>query len=65
MSLQNEQELTNTIGKLRHLEERYSALQKDTSEDPRVRELTMHSLKKLINQMKEEVARFKAHQPAG
>lgn len=65
MSLSNDQELANTQAKLRHLEQRYAAVQADAAEDPRVRELTMHSLKKLINQMKEEIARYQSHQPAG
>ena len=58
MSLNNEQELSNTREKLRHLEARYEQLRNDSTETARIRELTMHSLKRMINQMKEEIARY-------
>jgi len=64
MMLRNETELANTRQKLRELEDRYAELRHDPNEDPRVRELTMRSLKRLINQLKEEIARYEAHQPA-
>lgn len=44
------------------LEADYEALRSDGSEDPRLREVTMESLKRLINQLKEEIARFEARQ---
>jgi hypothetical protein len=62
--LKNDVELSNTRVKLAHLERRYEILQNDATEDVRVRELTMRSLKRLINQFKEEIARYEAHQPA-
>ncbi len=62
MSLESEQELANTRAKLRMLEADYEALRSDGSEDPRLREVTMESLKRLINQLKEEIARFEARQ---
>jgi hypothetical protein len=64
MRLDNEEELLNTRTKLRELQARYDAMHADVSEDPRVRRLTMMSLKRLINQLTEEVARFEssAHQ---
>ena len=58
MSLQNEQELANTKEKLRRLEARYQALLDDKVTDPKVRELSMASLKQTINQFKEEIARY-------
>lgn len=64
MSLRNDIELANTRAKLRRLEARYEQLRNDSSEDERVRELTMRSLKATINQFKEEIARYEAHQPA-
>jgi ribosomal protein L29 len=64
MSLKNDIELANTRGKLARLEARYEALGNDTGEDEHVRELTMQSLKKYINQFKEELARSHAGQPA-
>ena len=61
MILRSEREVANTRVKL---EARYSALRGATDGDVHVRELTMESLKKLINQLKEEIARYEAHQPA-
>jgi hypothetical protein len=60
MMLDNETELLNTRTKLRELQERYEALRVDLSEDPRVRRLTMMSLKRLINQLTEEITRFES-----
>jgi len=60
MSLQSPSEVSNTLAKLARLEARYEALRKDTAGNQRVRELSMTSLKRLINQFKEEVARFNA-----
>jgi len=57
-------ELANTRAKLARLEARYEALRNETAEDGHVRELTMQSLKKYINQFKEELARSQAGQPA-
>jgi len=63
VTLRNEIELGNTRQKLRELEDRYEELRSDSAEDARVRELTLFSLKRLINQLKEEIARYQAHQP--
>ncbi len=60
MTLENETQLLNTRTKLRELQDRYEALRLDLSEDPRVRRLTMMSLKRLINQLTEEITRFEA-----
>jgi hypothetical protein len=60
MMLENESQLHNTRIKLRELQERYEALRVDRYEDPRVRRLTMMSLKRLINQLTEEITRFEA-----
>ena len=65
MSLTNERELINTRKKLHLLEKEYQDTSNDLTEDPRVRELSMHSLKQLINQLKEEIALFEVRQPAG
>lgn len=64
MSLNNDTELANTRVKLQRLETRYEALRNDTLMDEPVRELTMRSLKATINQFREEIARYQAHQPA-
>ena len=53
-------QLANTRAKLRELQERFEALRNDISEDPRVRRLTMISLKRLINQLTEEITRLES-----
>ncbi len=60
MTLDNQAELLNTRTKLRELQDRYEALRVDQSEDPRVRRLTMMSLKRLINQLTEEITRLES-----
>ncbi|MDY0165872.1 MAG: hypothetical protein RBS80_04965 [Thermoguttaceae bacterium] len=60
MSLQGHRELESTRRKLRLLEERYEANQRERGGDEHVRELTMRSLKRLINQLKEEITRFES-----
>ena len=65
MELKNDIELANTRKKLQMLEEAYQEDMNDTTEDNLVRELTLRSLKRLINQLKEEIIRYEAHhQPA-
>ena len=59
--LANETELANTRTKLRELRDRYEALRLDQSQDPRVRRLTMMSIKRLMNQLTEEITRFESH----
>jgi hypothetical protein len=61
--LENETELVNTRAKLRELQERYEVLRSDLSGDARVRRLTMMSLKRLINQLTEEITRFESRLP--
>ncbi len=63
MTLSNDIELANTRGKLRELEARYEARRQETPANPHVHELTLQSLKRLINQLKEEIARYEARQP--
>jgi len=64
MNLRTDQELANTKRKLRLLEESFEEARTDLDEDEHVREVTMESLKRLINQFKEEIARYETHQPA-
>jgi hypothetical protein len=63
MALKNEAELANTREKLRELELRYEQRKRETPTNPRVHDLTLHSLKRLINQLKEEITLFEVHQP--
>jgi len=64
MKLRDDHEVANTKRKLRLLEESYEEARVDTDEDEHLRELELESLKRLINQLKEEIARYEAHQPA-
>ncbi len=61
MSLKNQSELTVTREKLRLLEERFQEKQQATAVDAHVKELSMRSLKRVINQLKEEIARYESH----
>ncbi len=60
MSQQSNRELEATRQKLRMLEERYEAEKREQGGDDHVRELSMRSLKRLINQLKEEIGRSEA-----
>jgi len=60
MSLQSRQELDATREKLRLLEEQYEATRQEEHVTPHVRRLSTQSLKRLINQLKEEIARFES-----
>ena len=65
MSLQSKRQLENTRAKLKLLEDRLRDLDGEPVANVRTRELTRQSLKKLVNQLKEEIVRFEAHQVAG
>ncbi len=60
MSLQSQSELDSTRKKLHMLEERYETHKREKDGDSHTRELTMRSLKRLINQLKEEIARYES-----
>ncbi len=60
MTLQSHRELEAAREKLRLLEARYDANRCMKGVDEHVRELSMRSLRKLINQLKEEIARFES-----
>lgn len=62
MELRNDQELANTREKLRMLEEEYEATRNDSAEEAAIRGAAMRSLKRLINQLNEEIARYEARQ---
>lgn len=64
MRLQSERELQNTRAKLESLEASYEALRIETGGDEELREASMESLMRLINQFREEIARYEARQPA-
>lgn len=58
MTVMNQHEVLATLEKIRLLEARYTALQGEPVEDQHVRDLSLRSLKRTINQMREEVLRF-------
>jgi hypothetical protein len=60
MSVQSQSELEVTREKLKLLEKRYEANQREQGGDEHVREISMQSLKRLINQLKEEITRFES-----
>ena len=60
----NEVELANTRRKLSELERHYDAREQETGGDEELREMSLSSLKKLINQLKEEIAWSEVHHPA-
>ena len=64
MNLQSQRELEVTRNKLKMLEEQYEATQNKPDVDEHVRELTLQSLKKLINQLKEEIVRSESRMNA-
>jgi hypothetical protein len=64
MDLKNDVELKNTREKLARLEARYEELCNQTSEDEELRQMTLRSLKRYINQFTEEIVRYEAHHPA-
>jgi hypothetical protein len=64
VTLKSDIELANTREKLRELEERYDLRRREPSNDAHVRDLTLQSIKRLINQLKEEIARYESRQPA-
>lgn len=61
MSIENQRQLRNTQIKLAELERLYAETRDRPTDNERVRELTLRSVKKRINQFKEEIARFEAH----
>ena len=64
MTLRSDVELANACEKLRALEERYHVRAHEVPADLHVHELTLRSLKRGINQIKEEITRYQVRQPA-
>ena len=60
MNLESAQEVENTRVKLRMLEEAYRANEEEPGEMTYARRLTMRSLKRLMNQLTEEIVRFES-----
>ena len=64
MDLRSERELANTRKKLRQLEDLCEADEHETGGDEELRAVEIESLRRLINQLKEEIARYEAHHVA-
>ena len=64
MELKDARELEVTREKLRMLEKHYETRLHEPADDPYVRDLSLRSIKRMINQMKEEIARYEAHRNA-
>jgi septation ring formation regulator EzrA len=60
MSIETSQQLENTRVKLQELEQLYTKIRQGPAASEHVQELTLRSLKKRINQFKEEITRFEA-----
>ena len=60
MTLESQHELDATRDKLRLLQQSYADLEQDSVPDEHLRELTLRSLKHLINSLAEEIARFES-----
>ena len=58
MTTENRRQLENTRRKLRMMEELYERMRQEPTENALVQELTLRSLKKRMNQFKEEIIRF-------
>ena len=58
--LKNDRELEVTREKLRMLESHYEVSRLDITDDPHVRELSLRSIKRMINQLKEEITRYES-----
>jgi len=61
MTLKSLRELENTRKKLQELEEQYETARQESNGNEYGRDLELRSLKQLINQLKEEIARFESH----
>ena len=64
MMLENDSQLENTKEKLREIQDRYDRLKANETENERLRQMTLRSLKKLINQLTEEIVRYNCRQSA-
>lgn len=61
MKLHSDAQLANTRELLREFEERNEARRLESPRNAYVHELTLRSLKKTINQLKEQIAVYEAH----
>ena len=60
MNLKNQRELDNTREKLRVMESMYAEASAETDGDAEVHDAELESLQRMINQLKEEIARYES-----
>lgn len=60
----NDVELANTRRKLAELERLYAEEEQEGDCDEELREISQQSIKRIINQLKEEIIWTEVHQPA-
>lgn len=65
MAIDSRHQLENTRLKLQELEQLYLETKQGAATTDHVRDLTLRSLKKRINQFKEEITRFEARAGSG
>ena len=65
MSIDSRHQLENTRLKLQEMESLYAETKQGPAASEHVRELTLRSLRKRINQFKEEITRFEARAGSG
>lgn len=65
MSIKNQDEYTGTQRKLALLEAQYQQALKRPATNRQVHELSLRSLRRMINQLKEELVVYKAHAAIG
>jgi chromosome segregation ATPase len=65
MAIETQRQLDNTRAKLRELEKSFAKMEQAAAADAHVRELTLGSLKKTINQFQKEIARYEARVSQG
>ena len=61
MNIQNPRDLQATREKLKLIEAHYQKRLAEPAEDTYARQLSMQSLKRMINQLTEEIVRFESH----
>jgi hypothetical protein len=59
-NIENETQLENTRVKLRELESHFAQTFSRPADNEQIREMTLRSLKKRINQFKEEITRYES-----
>ena len=58
MSITSKRQLENTRAKLRRLEAHYELCAMQPSDEPELNEMSLRSVRRIINQLKEEIARY-------